>query len=298
MRERRRTRAPATVKVPRFDPPTLDRPRAALVVLQGAEADLGTHVWLDGTVTIGRDPLADLPLDDELISRRHCRVGFTDGEYFVEDLASTNGTRLNEAAVLGRLRLRPGDRIHLGGSIVKFAHAEDAELTFHAEMDARAGTDELTGLVVRRRFEAAFARALEVARGSRSALAVLAFDVDGLKQINDAHGHPIGAYTIATVGKIIGEVVRPHGAACRLGGDEFVAFLRALTKPIALAFAESIRTWVGQHRFEMDGVQVQPTLSIGVAAFPEDGVTVGDLQKHADDALYRAKRDGRDRVRT
>ena len=56
---RRRTQAPATVKLPTFEPPSEKRPRAALVVLQGAESDLGTHVWLEKTVTIGRDPLAD-----------------------------------------------------------------------------------------------------------------------------------------------------------------------------------------------------------------------------------------------
>jgi len=294
----RKTRAPATVKLPKFDLTPPRRPRAALVVLQGAESDLGTHVWLERTVTIGRDPLAELPLDDDLISRRHCRVGFADGDYYVEDLQSTNGTGLNGARLDGRRPLQPGDCIHLGGSIVKFAHAGDAELGFLVEMDARVGTDELTGLVVKRRFESAFARALEVARLQRAPLAAMALDLDGLKRINDTHGHPIGAYTIATVGKIIGEVVSPHGAACRLGGDEFMAFLRGLTKPLAVAFGESIRIWVARHRFEMNGIQLQPTISIGVAAFPEDGATVDELRGRADEALYRAKREGRDRVRT
>jgi diguanylate cyclase (GGDEF)-like protein len=295
-RNRRNTFARETVKVPRLEKGAGPTRSAALVVLQGAESDIGNYVWIEGTVTLGRDPQIELPLDDEMISRRHCRV-VTDGpRYFVEDLQSTNGTRLNEAPLDGRAELKAGDTIRLGEIVVKFTFAEEAELSYHAAMNERVGTDELTGLVARRRFDAALERALEAAKRMKTPLALMALDVDGLKLINDAHGHPMGGYTIAAVGKIIGEVVTPHGAACRVGGDEFVAFLRNLTKPVAVEFGESIRGWVHKHRFEMDGVIVKPTISIGVAAFPGDGRTTDRLLKRADEALYRAKKEGRDRV--
>jgi diguanylate cyclase (GGDEF)-like protein len=284
-----------TVKVPLLDrsPP----PRgAALVVLQGPESDLGNYVWLDGPVTLGRDPQIELPLEDDLISRRHCRVVPDSGSYFVEDLRSTNGTRLNDRPIAGRAELKAGDTIRLGGIVVKFTFAEQSELSYHAAMNMRVGTDELTGLVARRRFDPALERALTAAKRMKTPLAVMAFDLDGLKQINDAYGHPVGGHTIAEVGKIIGEVVTPHGAACRLGGDEFVAFLRNLTKPVAVEFGESIRGWVRKHRFELNGVVVKPTISIGVAAFPGDGRSTERLLKRADEALYRAKKEGRDRV--
>ena len=274
--------------------------RGSLVVLQGPEADIGAHRWLDQPVTLGRDPLVELPLDDLRISRRHCQV-LSEGEvYFIQDLHSTNGTRLNDEPIKPgkRVQLRANDCVFLGSCVVKFAVVSDLEVAYHARMDALVGTDDLTGLVVKRRFDAALGRAVETALLEGEPLAVMMLDMDGLKEINDTHGHPVGAYSISAVGKIIGEVISPHGDACRLGGDEFAAFLRAQTKEVGVALAESIRRRVREHRFEKDGVVVRPTISIGVAGLPVDGESAEALLKRADEALYRAKRAGKNRVAT
>src|SRR6059058_1764634 len=98
---RRRTLAPETVKLNvedvRESIARAQRKQAALVVLQGSESEIGTHVMLDRPVTIGRDPKIELPLQDEGISRRHCRVSLEKdkAQFVVEDLGSTNGTLLN-----------------------------------------------------------------------------------------------------------------------------------------------------------------------------------------------------------
>jgi len=301
---RRRTLAPETIKLNvddvRESIARAQRKQAALVVLQGLESEIGSHVMLDRTITIGRDPKAELPLQDEGISRRHCRIAFeaTHNAFFVEDLNSTNGTLLNGERIDTPTRLEAGDRIFLGACVVKFTYADAHEVGYHARMDALVGTDDLTGLIAKRRFDAAYVRAVDDARVTRSALAVLMLDLDGLKAINDAHGHPVGAHTIAEVGKIIGQVVSAHGAACRFGGDEFAAFLPGVSKRQGKELGESIRALIAGHRFEKDGVIVQPTISIGVAAFPDDGTTAELLLRKADEALYRAKKTGRDRVRT
>lgn len=272
--------------------------RGSLVVLQGTEADIGAHRWLDRPITLGRDPLVELPLDDLRISRRHCQVLAEEEVYFLEDLHSTNGTRINDEPLKpgGKIRLKPNDCIYLGSCVVKFTVASELEVAYHARMDELVGTDDLTGLVVKRRFDAALERAFETALLQSVPITVMMLDMDGLKEINDTHGHPVGAFAISTVGKIIGEIVTPHGSACRLGGDEFAAFLRSQSKAVGVAFAESIRRWVHEHRFEKDGVVVKPTISIGVAGFPDDGDTSDLLLKRADEALYRAKRAGKDRV--
>lgn len=299
-RRRRRTNASETVKLKteevRESIARAQRKLAALVVLQGSESDIGTHVVLEGPVTLGRDPLVEMPLQGTGISRRHCRVFPEDGGYVLEDLRSTNGTLLNGERIDGRIRLTPGDRIYLGACVIKFTHSHALEVGYHAQMDALVGTDDLTGLIAKRRFDAAYRRALDAARALKQPLAVMMLDLDGLKQINDQHGHPVGAHTIAEVGKIIGSVVSETGAACRFGGDEFAAFLPGCTKQGALEVGETIRRWVAQHRFEKDGVVVRPTISIGVSAFPEDGKGADALLQRADEALYRAKKTGRDRV--
>jgi diguanylate cyclase (GGDEF)-like protein len=301
---RRRTLAPETVKLNvdevRESIARAQRKQAALVVLQGSESEIGTHIMLDRAVTIGRDPKTELPLQDEGISRRHCRIYFDKekGAFFIEDLNSTNGTLLNGKRLQGTKKLEAGDRIYLGACVVKFTYSDALEVGYHAQMDVLVGTDDLTGLIAKRRFDAAYVRAVEEARRMRAPLAVMMLDLDGLKQINDTHGHPVGAYTIAEVGKLIGQVVSTHGAACRFGGDEFAAFLPNLGKRDGARVGETIRQLVAGHRFEKDGVVVRPTISIGVSAFPDDGATADLLLRKADEALYRAKKTGRDRVRT
>jgi two-component system, cell cycle response regulator len=303
---RRRTLAPETVKLNvdevRESIARAQRKQAALVVLQGSESEIGTHIMLDRPVTLGRDPKAELTLQDEGISRRHCRIAFDKekGAFFIDDLGSTNGTLLNGKRLQAMKKLEAGDRIFLGACVVKFTYSDALEVGYHAQMDVLVGTDDLTGLIAKRRFDAAFVRAVEEARRMRGPLAVLMLDLDGLKLINDTHGHPIGAHTIAEVGRIIGQVVARHnmGAACRFGGDEFAAFLPNVAKREGLKVGEAIRALVAGHRFEKDGVVVRPTISIGVSAYPEDGATADLLLRHADEALYRAKKTGRDRVRT
>src|SRR5205814_2188259 len=137
---------------------------------------------------MGRDPSVELPLQDEGISRRHCRVFFEDDHFLVEDLKSTNGTLLNGEPVSGRRSLRAADRIYLGGCVVKFSHSDAHEVGYHQQMDALVGTDDITGLIAKRRFDAAYSRALHAARSNRSPLTVMMLDLDGLNLINDTHG--------------------------------------------------------------------------------------------------------------
>src|SRR5512135_3632913 len=287
---RRRTLAPETVKLNvdevRESIARAQRKQAALVVLQGSESEIGTHVMLDRAVTIGRDPKTELPLQDEGISRRHCRIAFDKEKsaFFIEDLGSTNGTLLNGKRLQATKKLEAGDRIYLGACVVKFTYSDALEVGYHAQMDVLVGTDDLTGLIAKRRFDAAFVRAVDEARRMRAQLAVMMLDLDGLKLINDTHGHPVGAHTIAEVGKIIGQVVSPHGAACRFGGDEFAAFLPKFGKRDGAKVGETIRALVAGHRFEKDGVVVRPTISIGVSAYPEDGASADLLLRHADEA--------------
>ncbi len=304
-RPRSRSQAPETVKLNvaevRESIAKAQRKQAALLVLQGSESDIGTHVILDKAVTLGRDPKVELPLQDDGISRRHCRVRPDGAHYLLEDLESTNGTLVNGQLVQEATRLRAGDRIYLGGCVVKFTDSDAIEVGFHAHMDELVGKDDLTGLVAKRRFDAAYVRAFDEARSTKTPLTVMFLDLDGLKLINDAHGHPVGAYTISEVGRLIGKVVAPlvnGGAACRFGGDEFAAFLPNLDKSRGRLVAEEIRRSIATHRFEKDGVVVKPTISVGVAAFPSDGKTPEVLLRKADEALYRAKKTGRDRVKT
>jgi len=275
---------------------TEQRLRGTLLVISGTPADLGVHLLVRGEVIVGRD-FGQLKLRDGRVSRRHVRVWEeTDGRYMVEDMRSTNGTLLNGRALEVPTHVADGDKVYLGGTVLKFTLVDETEARYLERMERLAGTDPLTGLHAKHRFDSMLEEALRQARLSREPLCMMMMDMDGLKAINDRHGHRMGAHTIATVGKAIGEVLRGRGEACRFGGDEFSAYLPRLSEARCRLAAEEIRLVVEDGVYELDGAQVNATISIGMAFHDESITSVGALVAAADQALYRAKAAGRNCV--
>jgi diguanylate cyclase (GGDEF)-like protein len=274
------------------------RRTASLLVVQGAAVDLGHLVVCDRPVTIGRDDKAELALSDGSISRRHCRVerDAQSGHYLLVDLGSTNGTSVNARRVDGHVPLTEGDKIFLGASVVRFSYADSVDLEYQSMVQEMVRTDPLTGLSSRREYDIAYKAMVDKAAVDRQPLSLLVMDMDGLKQINDTHGHDFGGFAIVEVSRLMREVLEPHGLLCRFGGDEFVACLPGIQGARACELAEELRARVAAHRFEKDGIAMQPTVSIGVATYPPDAVDAETLFAAADRALYQAKRRGRNRV--
>ena len=266
--------------------------RCALVILQGAEADIGTCRWVDEPVSNGRDPTTELPLDDLRVSRRHCLVQPLDGKWFVEDLGSSNGTRLNRKPLSGRVPIEPGDNIFLGDTVLRLVSESDTEMAFYQQMSIRASTDDLTGLVTSRRFHALLLRSLGRATLDRRSIAVVMLDLDGIRRINEAHGHDAGGHTIAEVGRLIGRLVGGEGAASRVGGDEFALYLEGFDRTRAMAMAARIREAVQRLEVTFGDHRLTTTISAGVVVFPEDGRVSQALVRKADEALRRAKAQG------
>lgn len=271
---------------------------ASLLVVQGAEADLGRHVVCDRPITLGRDPDVELSLRDGSISRRHCRIERDEetGRYLLSDCGSTNGTRVNGTRVVEPVPLAEGDKIFLGASVVRFSYADGFDVEYHAKLESLVSTDALTGLLSKRRFDVAFQEAVTRARLEGAPLSVLVMDMDGLKQINDTYGHEMGGHAIIEMAQILRSVLEGMGPICRFGGDEFISFLPHHDKASACQTAERICEEVRSHVFEKNGIRVHPTISIGVASLPDDGDTVEELFRRADAALYRAKGAGKNQV--
>ena len=282
-----------------FDLDELDSKRlAVLIILRGRQ--IGRRCLLNAaSLTCGRNSdVSDITFgEDPGISSKHCEFVWDPdyGTYMLRDLKSLNGTYVNGQRV-EKIYLSDGDKIFLGATVLKFTFHDVIEGEFHREMEKRINIDELTGLVVKRSFDRSFETALKEAEAGKIKLSVLMMDMDGLKGINDAHGHLTGAYCIATVGKLIKEAVGDQGVATRFGGDEFTAYLTGMDKAGTVDWAELLRRRIEEFPFEKEGSQIHPTISIGVAAFPEDGKSVDALIRHADEALYRAKAAGRNRV--
>jgi diguanylate cyclase (GGDEF)-like protein len=274
---------------------SLENRRGSLLVIAGNPADIGNTLVFAEAAVIGREQ-ANLQLKDGLISRRHAVVEKWSTDYVVKDNGSTNGTMVNGEPIAGVHQLHEGDRIHVGETVIKFTLVDDTEASYLRKMDQMVGTDELTGLMAKHRFDAALEEALRTARHTGTYLSVMMMDMDRLKQVNDTHGHHMGAGTIRQVGQQIGEIVTGLGEACRFGGDEFSAFLRGFPLPAAISIAERIRATVETTNYGPPDLDVRVSISIGVAELPAGVETIRALVDLADRALYRAKEGGRNVV--
>ena len=268
----------------------------SLLVVQGAEVDLGKHVLCDHPIVIGRDLRVDLSLSDGSISRAHCSVERGEGGYKLLDLNSTNGTAVNGHPVVAPTPLEGGDKIFLGSSVLRFAFSDAVDIQYQNRVEELVTTDALTGLDTKRQYDAVFDALSNQAIAEGMELSVFVADLDGLKRINDGNGHEMGSYTIREVGALFRKHLGDYGHLARFGGDEFVCCFPVLDHGRALELAEILRRAVESHRFVSQGVQVHPTICIGVATYPDHANHPAKLFRAADDALYRAKRGGKNRV--
>ena len=269
----------------------------SLMVIAGP--DVGLRVRLSQSIEVGRDPTTSFALRDESISWRHVRIEDRGAnEWALVDLGSTNGTMVNGEKA-GEAILKNGDKVILGKTILEFQYGDAIREGFNAEVQRMLHEDDLSGLWVRRRFESQLETAMKALHaGSITLISVVVMDLDGVKQINDTHGHDMGAFVIGAAGHVLGDALPAGAFATRFGGDEFAAAFPGATKEAAVAWAESAREKVVAHAYVKDGVQVHPGMSAGVACAPADASDAEGLFRAADQAMYRAKRAGKNRVST
>lgn len=267
--------------------------RPVLVVLNGQE--MGKRVVLDRSILIGRDPTAALVLSDTMISWHHARVEDRGDGWALFDLESTNGTTVNGEQKREFL-LQPNDRIVLANTAVSFELQDALKEAYNENVERLLNIDDLSGLLVRRKFDAELGNLVEQARQQKRQLSLLVMDMDGIKRINDTHGHLFGAYVIGEAGHLIGRILRDRGIGCRFGGDEYLAALPGLDVEAGRKIGTEILNAVNRHAFVREGVTLRPGISIGVAGFPADATDAVALFQRADEALYRAKQAGKNRV--
>ena len=166
-----------------------------------------------------------------------------------------------------------------------------------AELREESVRDVLTGLYNRRYLEETLTRELKRAARNEYSLGIIMIDIDHFKGINDSLGHAAGDAFLKEFGKLLKEQIRQYDIASRYGGEEFVLMMPEVTKELTRERAESLREKTKQLRVLYNEKILEPiSISLGVAIYPEHGSTCEAILKSADDALYKAKSEGRDRV--
>lgn len=266
--------------------------------MMGHYISLGEHAR-----EVGRSDESDIIINDKGVSRRHAcfylrpnRMGDPDG--FVEDLGSSNGVYVNGERIQGAHQLHQGDKITLGTeTILRFTYQDEVDQAFQKRLLDAAINDGLTGMRNRAYFDQKIKAEFEYAARYGATLSVIIFDIDYFKQINDAHGHVVGDAVLARLGACMLEAVREEDFLARYGGEEFAMICRELTAEQGFKAAERLRKLVESESFRHGEVELELTVSAGVASYPEiPAQTHVELISAADEALYRAKSIGRNRT--
>jgi diguanylate cyclase (GGDEF)-like protein len=279
-------------------PTPKDRDRAYLIVLAGTSVGEMYKIVAERTV-IGRGQQADIQVVDEGISRRHAEIAHEGDRIYIRDLQSTNGTFCNGERITEH-QLSDGDKIQVGSTtILKFTFHDSLDETFQRQMYESALRDGLTKIFNKKyfldRLESEFAYAIRHA----TPLTLVMFDIDHFKRINDSLGHLAGDYALTTMAHVVSGTIRQEDVFARYGGEEFAVICRGIDLDGAMAFGERIRRCVDAQAFVYNGTDIKVTVSVGVASVNEGHGTMRDpveLVGAADDALYQAKRHGRNRV--
>ncbi len=239
----------------------------------------------EGRSTIGRSAAASLQIDGPGMSRLHAELLVDGSQVLLRDLGSANGSFVQDVRLAGARPLRDGDRVRLGSVLLKFYEQHSVDAALHDRVYRLAMVDAGTDLYNRRYLNETLHRALRQTRQSGQPMAVISFDLDRFKAVNDTHGHAAGDLVLrecaavvravvagaagATVGAVAGVAAGAvagvvaagsTGAALggnrasaptlgRLGGEEFLVLMPGATLQAAQALAERVRAAVASHHF-------------------------------------------------
>jgi diguanylate cyclase (GGDEF)-like protein len=266
-----------------------------VTVMVGSRFDGILPVGSQGLM-LGRAKDADKTLSDPFVSERHARIDRRADGCYVEDLGSANGTFVGRRRITSPTKLWDGALIRIGRDVrLKVGLYDAVSREGLVQLYESSMTDVLTGAGNRRHYETRLSEEIAHARRHAEPLALILLDVDGLKQVNDAHGHATGDALLQVFTEAIRRTLRPGDALSRIGGDEFVVLARGTSAANAAILAERLRRAIDHLNFTAARPGLHATASIGVASTNGRAGPQG-LLAEADLAVYEAKRAGGNRV--
>jgi diguanylate cyclase (GGDEF)-like protein len=249
---------------------------------------------------IGRVEHCDLVVEDDLVSRHHCKILATPDGAQIIDLASTNGTLLNGRRVEKAI-LQEGDQIQVGAiTIFKYGMQGEAEAKFLAQLYTSATKDFLTNTYNKKFFMERLQTEFHYTLRHGGPLSLLVMDIDHFKRVNDTYGHVTGDHVIQALAQHLTKHTRRDDLVARFGGEEFVVLMRDCDSDQAQILAEHLRQGIEKIVVSHGGHNLQFTVSVGVATLSSQNqkgmARPEDLVQKADEKLYEAKNSGRNRV--
>ena len=279
-----------------------------LIIYYGYEKERGKKFSLQKSlITVGRSARNDIELNEESVSRFHAKIVHRNGACTVVDLDSTNGTFLNEERLQPNtpVNLEDSDYIHFGKVVMKYLAAGNVAAEFYDEAYKSTVTDSLTGIFNKNYLLIELEKELNKTSRYHRPLAFMMFDLDYFKDINDRYGHVAGDAVLRQFSERIQEIIRGSDIFARYGGEEFSLLCPETTRESALKLAEKLKTTIEQAHFHFNEETVEITISIGVVIlsptpdYPgrEEDFHSQKVIQLADEKLYEAKTEGRNRIK-
>jgi diguanylate cyclase (GGDEF)-like protein len=231
--------------------------------------------------------------DPELVGRRIAADELPAGLYGV---LTAQGRELGTLVALGDPARFDAAAAHDLAALARQAGAALDTMRLHEEAKRLSLTDGLTGLWNRRQLDLRVSQELERAARFGERFSIVLIDLDDFKAVNDTHGHPVGDAVLVEVAQRLVTHTREVDVVARFGGEEFVLLLPQTDLEGACRVADKVRDEVAAVPVETDGLSLSISLSAGVACHPRHGATAAALLAAADEALYRAKHTGKNRV--
>lgn len=240
---------------------------AFVLVLSGESTGAIHNVGRE--LVIGRGEQANLRLLDAGISRLHSRIFHRGGMIWLEDLGSTNGTRVNGELVEEAVPLKDGDKLTVGTvHLLKFSLADDLGADFHRHLSRAATRDALTGVYNRQAFEDQLAIELAYATRHRSPVSVLFVQIDDFQGVSNRYGHLASEHLLREVAMQLRQLVRQEDVVARCDHDAFCVACKATSQPEAATLAGRIRADVNGHEFSFENRALEVSCSIAIVWGP------------------------------
>jgi len=249
---------------------------------------------------MGRALETGIVLHDDRVSRLHAKVQLTAAEPpIIYDLESKNGTRVNGLSIGGNgYSLEDGDQVQLSANtVLKFSWQKPAEEALQGSLYQCAVKDWLTQAHNKRYLTERLEQEFSYAERHGRALSLLLIDLDNFKTLNDRWGHVAGDSALKHVATFMAGQLRNEDVIARYGGEEFVILLRQIELPEAFHVAERLRVGIQKLPIKYKNENISCTVSIGLACTQVgEFQTANDFFVSADQSLYRAKNEGRNRT--
>ncbi len=248
-------------------------------------------------MVIGRSPTNEIVVDDEGISRQHSFVERNALGLILVDNGSTNGVFVNGQRVQRHL-LQDGDKVQLGSSaILKFSFQDEVEERAQKQLYESATRDGLTNCYNKKYFADQLKTEFAYYFRHNEPLSLCLFDIDFFKKLNDGFGHQAGDHVLKHLAAIVQKMLRTEDIFARYGGEEFGVIFKNTDGEKAFLVLERIRRQIETHQFMNDDKRMPVTISIGISTlWQQNYPSPKALVKAADDFLYKAKGNGRNRT--